>query len=334
MKTKILIILISTILILGCKHSHYPYTKISGFAQGTTYHITYENKTDKNYKNQIDSILNDFDESLSEYVPSSIISKINRNDPNVKIDKHFKIVFNKSKEITNNSEGTFDITVGPLVNAWGFGPEKKAKINRALIDSLLQFIGMNKVRIEGDKLIKEKPGIKIDVNAIAQGYSVDVVCEFFEKERIKNYLVEIGGELKAKGKNPKGHLWRVGIDKPVEGNDAPGESIQAILEFTNKAMSTSGNYRKFYIENGVKYAHHIDPHTGYPTRNNLLSVTIIADDCITADGNATACLVMGLEKTRKYLQKHKELDAFLVYSDENGNFKTEYTPSVKKWLTK
>jgi thiamine biosynthesis lipoprotein len=171
----------------------------------------------------------------------------------------------------------------------------------------------------------------LDFNAIAQGYSVDVICRFFDGLGIQNYLVEIGGEVRAKGKKA-GNLWRIGIDKPVDNNMTPGQSLEAIIKISDRALATSGNYRKYYIENGVKYSHEIDPKTGYPAKNTLLSVSIIADECAMADGIATACMVMGREKTIEFLDIHPELEAYLVYSDENGNFKTWTSEKLKKEL--
>ena len=196
-------------------------------------------------------------------------------------------LYNKSLEINKETHGALDLTVGPLVNAWGFGPEKKAIIDSAKIDSLLQYVGMEKIRLDGRKLIKNLPGIKIDVNSIAQGYAVDIVYRYFEKLGTENFMVEIGGEVRTKGKNPSGDFWRIGVDKPVEGNNIAGENIQTIILLDNKAVTTSGNYRKFFEEDGRKYSHIIDPHTGYPYKNSLLSVTVIAKDALTADGYDT-----------------------------------------------
>lgn len=304
------------------------YKHLAGSAQGTTYHITYENEVGNDLGNQVDSILKAFDLTFSSYIPNSIISRINNNDSTVEINEMFKEVFNKSLEIYETSGGAFDITVAPLVVAWGFGPEKKERANRARIDSLMKFVGMNKIRISGKKLIKELPGVTIDMNGIAQGYSVDIVSRFFESKGIKNYMVEIGGEVRAKGKNDKGKLWRIGVDKPSY-IDNPGENLQVILALDNKAMTTAGNYRNYFEENGIKYSHIIDPHTGNPVKNRLLSVTIIAKDALTADGYDTPCMVLGLERTRELLKKHPELDAYLIFNDEKGNYQVEYTNGIK-----
>jgi thiamine biosynthesis lipoprotein len=277
----------------------------------------------------VDSIFKSFDLTFSEYISNSIVSRINKNDSAVLLDDMFIEVFNKSKEINKETKGAFDLTVGPLVNAWGFGPEKKAKIDSATIDSIMQYIGMEKIRIEGRKLIKDLPGIKIDVNSIAQGYAVDVVYRYFEKLGIKNYMVEIGGEVRSKGKNPNNDLWRIGVDKPIDGNNMAGDDLQTIILLDNKSVTTSGNYRKYFEEDGRKYSHIIDPHTGYPYKNSLLSVTVIANNGLTADGYDTPLMVMGLEKAREFLKLHTDLDAYMIYSDEMGNFQVEYTKGIK-----
>jgi thiamine biosynthesis lipoprotein len=330
MKNKILISTIVLLTIFSCKERKFEYVKLEGYAQGTTYHITYENSANRNFSFQIDSILKAFDLSLSEYIPQSIISRINANDTSVETDDLFRTVFNKAQEVNKNSDGAFDITVGPLVEAWGFGPKGKLTNSKSHIDSLLKYVGMDKVKIVGKKLIKKYPQVSIDVNALAQGFSVDVVCKFLDSYRINNYVVEIGGELKTKGKNVKGEKWQVGIDKPVDGSNKTNEQLQAIISLSDKAIATSGDYRKFFVEDGKKYAHHIDPHTGNPAKQNILSASIIADECITADAYGTACMVLGLEKSIKLLSKHKDLEAYLIYTDEKGKFCEYVTKGARK----
>ena len=318
------------LLLTGCGPKKLsPYRKIAGFTQGTTFHITYEDKANQDLSGAVDSIFKVFDLTFSEYIPNSIVSRINKNDSTALFDDMFVEVYNKSLEVYRETHGAFDLTVGPLVNAWGFGPEKKAKVDSATIDSLLQYIGMDKIRLEGRRLIKKLPGIDIDVNSIAQGYSVDVVYRYFEQLGIQNFMVEIGGEVRTKGKNPKGETWRIGVDKPVEGNNVAGEDLQTIILLDNKAITTSGNYRKFFEENGVKYSHIIDPHTGYPYKNSLLSVTVIANDALTADGYDTGLMVLGLEGARELLKLHPELEAYMIYSDANGKFQVEYTKGIQ-----
>jgi thiamine biosynthesis lipoprotein len=308
------------------------YFKISGFAQGTTYHITYENSTKKDYSQDIDSILKAFDKSCSMYDSTSIISRINNNDPNIEVDDWFMDVFKKSAEVSALSGGALDITVGPVVHAWGFGNAPIAKHDKAYIDSLLQYVGMDKVRLEGRKVIKKFPGVSLDVNAVAQGYSVDVVSQFFEDKGIKNYLVEIGGEVHCKGTNAKNKRWHVGIDKPTDDNIAPGEQLEAVIELYNQSLTTAGNYRKFFVENGVKYGHTIDPKTGFPAKNTLLSATVVADDAVTADAWDTAFMVLGLEKSKELLKKLPGIEVYFIYSDQQGKYQVYFSEGLKKMI--
>ncbi|MDP2335242.1 MAG: FAD:protein FMN transferase [Bacteroidota bacterium] len=324
--------ILAILLITACQPRKSDYMKISGFAQGTTYNITYENSTHEDYSQAIDSILKAFDRSLSIYDSTSIISRINDNDPTVEADDWFIDVFNKSAGVNTTSGGAFDITVGPVVHAWGFGNGPVAKHDTAYIDSLLQFVGMDKVRLEGRKVVKKYTGVNLDVNALAQGYSVDVVCEFLQRKGLKNYLVEIGGEVRGKGTNAKDKLWHIGIDKPSEGNMDPGKELQAIIGIDNKALATSGNYRSFFIENGIKYAHTIDPKTGFPARNTLLSTTVICDDCITADAYATAFMVLGVEKSKSLLAKLPGIEVYFVYSNPQGGYEVFFSEGMKKMI--
>ena len=303
---------------------------VRGEAQGTTYNITYSAPEKTNYKNEIDSLFKAVDQSLSTYVPGSIISRINRNDTGVVADKYFIDVFRKAQEISQQTNGAFDVTVAPIVNAWGFGFTKRARIDSATIDSLLRFVGYQKIKLEGGAIVKTNPGMMLDFNAIAQGYTVDVLSSFLENKGINNYLVELGGEVRTKGKKNNGEDWKIGIDQPNE-TYTDGRPLKAIVSLKNKALATSGNYRKFYVENGRKYAHIIDPHTGYPAKHNLLSATVIANDCMTADAFATAFMVMGLEKAKQFLSKDKQLglEVFFIY-DEQGTWKTYTSETLKE----
>jgi thiamine biosynthesis lipoprotein len=326
----LLIVLIFLVPFTSCKKNG-NFENFSGFAQGTTYSVVFENRGKINgqeLKGKVEKILSDFDMSLSLYKDSSILSKMNRNE-NVLADKYFTEAFRRSVKISEMTDGAFDITVGPLVDAWGFGPDAHKNFSESKRDSLLRLVGMDKVRLVDGRLVKENPNILLDFNAIAQGYSVDVVSDFLTGLGIRQYLVEIGGEVRVRG-DKHGLLWRIGIDRPSDNNMIPGADLQAILSLKDRSLATSGNYRKFYVENGVKYSHTIDPHTGYPARNRLLSATILADSCSTADGIATACMVMGKDKSIAFLEMHPEFDAFLVYSDEKGNFKTWITENLKK----
>jgi FAD:protein FMN transferase len=327
----LLFFLIPGVITSGCRQKKIEFGRISGMTQGSTYSIVYEDPVKfkpKELKEVVEKILHNFDMSLSIYNDSSIVSKINRNE-DVMVDTFFTEVFNKSREISKMSDGAFDITVGPLVKAWGFGPDAHKNFDKSKLDSLLKLVGFEKVKLKEGHLIKSDPGICLDFNAIAQGYSSDIVGRYFEGLGIKNYIVEIGGEVRAKG-NKGGDYWKIGIDKPVDNNMVPGSNLQAIIKIKDKSLSTSVNYRKFYIEDGIKYSHEIDPKTGYPAHNTLLSATIIADDCATADGLATACMVMGKDRSIEFLNKNANLEAYLIYSDDEGNFKTWITANLKK----
>ena len=334
MKSKISIFTFLILLLFpSCKKSA-TYDNFAGFVQGTTYSMVFENTGKLNpqdLKSEVEKILHEFDISLSLYVDSSIVSKVNRNE-DVIPDKYFIEAFNRSAEITEMTEGAFDITVGPLVKAWGFGPDSQKNFSETKRDSLLKLVGMEKVKIENGKILKDDPGINLDFNAIAQGYSVDIISDFFSSKGIKSFLIEIGGEVRVKG-DKQGVLWRIGIDRPEDNNNLPGNDLQAVISLKDRSLATSGNYRKFYVENGIKYSHTIDPRTGYPARNKLLSATIIAKDCATADGIATACMVMGKEKSIEFLGFHSEFDAFLVYSDDSGNYQTWTTENLKRFIS-
>jgi thiamine biosynthesis lipoprotein len=328
------IISLSVVLLSSCKNDKRVFDSFNGFIQGTTYSMVFENQENLNpldLRSEVEKILHDFDMSLSLYIDSSVVSKVNRNEPVVP-DSFFIEVFNKSKVISHLTGGAFDVTVGPLVKAWGFGPDSHKNFSESKRDSLLKLIGMEKVYIRNGEVVKSDPRMSLDFNAIAQGYSVDVICRYFDRLGIKNYLVEIGGEVRVKG-DKNGKLWRIGIDRPVDNNMMPGNDLEAVIGLKNRSLATSGNYRKFYVENGIKYSHTIDPKTGYPAKNQLLSASILAADCASADGIATACMVMGKDKTIEFLGLHPEFEGYLIYSDDSGNFKTWASESLKKFIS-
>lgn len=295
--------------------------KFAGEAQGTYYVITYFDTQNRNLQPQIDSLLYAFDQSVSIWVPNSIISRINGNDTTVIVDSWFTGNFDLSKEVYKNTGGAFDPTVGPLVNAWGFGFTDRMKVDSAVVDSLMPLVGFDKVMIKNDRVLKDDSRIQFDFNAIAQGYSVDLVAELLETYGVDNYLIDIGGEVLGHGGKPDGSAWKVGIEKPKD-NAAYGEGLKAIVKLKDKALATSGSYRKFYEENGIRYSHTIDPKTGFPVQHSLLSVSVLADDCGTADAYATAFMVMGVDKAKEFLQNHKFLEAYLIFSDKDGTLKT------------
>ncbi len=310
-----LLLLLCYTLLFSCTSAERQYTTMDGFALGTTYHIIYRDAGGRNFQPSVDSLLADFCKSLSIYDSTSIISRINRNEA-VEADDYLIAVFNRSREIYMESDGVFDISASPLFNAWGFGFKHKDKITPQLIDSLQHLVGMDKLRLEGRQLLKADPRMNISANAVAKGYAVDVTARWLKAQGVTDYLVEIGGEISCAGKNKKGELWSVGIDRPEDGNMVAGASMEAIVHFTDRAMATSGNYRKYYIEDGKKYAHTIDPRTGYPVSHNLLSVTVFAADCMSADAYATVLLVLGLEGAKAFLAAHPGLGAYLIYEEE------------------
>ena len=332
-KTLFILFIWSLFTSSSCKQDT-EFVGINGFVFGSTYSVIYENSkkiTPDELKKNVEEILSNFSASLSSYDNNSLISRINRNE-DLKVDAYIEEVYKTAVFLSELSGGAFDITVGPLVNAWGFGADGHKDFTELKLDSLLNLMGMNKVKLVDGKFIKSNPNIVLDFNGISKGFSVDLVARYFDKLGIKNYLVEIGGELRTRG-TKNGNLWRVGIDKPEDTNIMKGHAdFQAIISITNKSMATSGNYRRFYIEDGVKYAHTIDPQTGHPAKNRLLSVTVLADECGIADGIATVCMVLGHEKAIEFINSHPEYSAFMVYSGINGEFETWMSESLKQYI--
>lgn len=304
--------------------------KFRGKAQGTYYAITYYDEEKRDFSREIDSLLTEFDKTASVYESNSIISKVNKNKPYT-LNRIFLDIYKKGMEVARDTDGKFDMTVMPLVNAWGFGFETRKKVDTAKIDSIMQFVGYEKIRLEGGKLIKEYPRVQLDFNSIAQGYSVDWVADFLESKGIENYLVDIGGEVYAKGKKPGSEFWRVGIEKPAEDKQSARE-IKDVIALKNKAMATSGSYRKYYKKNGVKYSHTINPQTGFPVKHTMLSASVLADDAVTADAYATAFMVMGFEKSKAFINKKPGLEGYFIYSDRDGKLKTYFTSRVRELL--
>ncbi|MGB0887793.1 MAG: FAD:protein FMN transferase [Vicingaceae bacterium] len=323
---------LSVVLLISCGETELKKQKIvvDGFAQGTTYNVTYVSNDGVNHQRAIDSMLIEIDNSLSTYQKKSLISKFNQSDSLGKTDELFKAVFDISKDVYQKTDGLFDPTIAPIVNAWGFGFENLHATDSTDIDSLLTYVDFTKISLNENQIIKNNKNMMLDFNAVAQGYSVDVLAQLLEQKGINNYLVEVGGELKAKGLNINDTLWRVGIDKPLP--DLQEREIEAIVNLDNKALATSGNYRKFYEKNGMKFSHTINPKTGYPVEHNLLSATVITGNCGYADAYATAFMVMGLQDSKDFLSAHKELDALLIYSDEKGDLQTFVTEGLNKFI--
>jgi thiamine biosynthesis lipoprotein len=304
-----------------------PYQHNKGFIFGTVYNITYQ--SDNNLEKEIIRELDKVDASLSPFNEKSIISKINRNEEAV-VDNYFYDVFNLAMQISEDTNGAFDITVAPIVNAWGFGFKSGSSPTSQYIDSLKQFIGYKKVRINKDKhVVKQDERIMLDCSAIAKGYGSDVVARLFNAKGIKNYMIEIGGEIVASGLSEKRLPWKIGITKPSEDSLGTSNELQTILNITDCAMATSGNYRNFYYKNGKRYAHTIDPRTGYPIQHNILSATVIAKSCAQADAYATSFMVLGLEEAKKILERHPQLLAYLIYTNKDNEYEVWHSPALK-----
>jgi thiamine biosynthesis lipoprotein len=303
------------------------YIQIEGNTMGTTYHIKYIDDKKSDYKEPIDSLLVDFNNSLSTYIPDSEISKFNEGQAIEFASPYFLPVLEKSKEVYETSEGAFDPTVMPLVNAWGFGFKNRDNVDSADIDSLMYLIGFEHISYDESNLSKDTQDVMLDFSAIAKGYGVDVVSEFLESKGISNYMVEIGGEVRCRGKNNKRSIWLIGIDNPKYSED--GKSLQATVKLDNMSLATSGNYRNFYVKDGVKYAHTIDPKTGFPVSHSLLSASVFAEDCMTADAYATAFMVAGKEKAIEMSEKTGLL-TYLIYSNpESGEIETYMSEELK-----
>jgi len=333
MKNTYFYLLPITILLLVSCSPNPKYIRNSGFTQGTTYHFIYKSPKGEDFQKELEVELEKFNQSLSNYHPTSIISRTNHDDTSVMADLLFEACFMKAMEISAITGGAFDLTVGPLVNAWGFGFEDAQKVDSKTIDSLMQYVGYHKIKLENGRLIKNNPNIKVDVNAIAQGFAVDVISQWLEEKQIENYMVEIGGELRVKGINDKGTLWQIGIDKPIDGSSETDRELQNIVSLDNMSLSTSGNYRKFYEKEGIKYSHTIDPKTGYPVQHNLLSASVAAIDCMTADAFATAFMVLGLEKSIELANKLDYLEVYFIYSDSTSQYRVYASEGFQKMIT-
>lgn len=291
------------------------YQQCEGCVFGTIYHITYQ--YDTNLQDSITEVLRQVDESLSPFNPKSIITAVNENG-NPELNHMFMEVFQIAQTVSSATNGAFDITVAPLVNAWGFGFKNREKITPELIDSILTHVGMGKISLSNNHIVKTDSLTMLDCSAIAKGYGVDAVGRFLESKDIKNYMVEIGGEVRVRGLNPHSTPWNIGINKPDDDSLSIKQDIQEVLHVTDISMATSGNYRNYYQEGEKRYAHTINPLTGYPAQKEILSSTVLATDCVLADAYATAFMVLGLDSARQVLSSHPELKAYFIYSDSLG----------------
>lgn len=324
----LIFLIVGTVYILRNQH---PYLNNRGEVFGTYYSITYQAGDDLH--KEIKDVLERVNSSLSPFNSTSIISAVNNNEE-VTADSMFIDVFTLAQEISARTEGAFDITVAPLVNAWGFGFKEGMPVDSAIIDSLRALVGYRGVALNGGKVTKQDPRTMLDCSAIAKGYGCDMVAGLLESKGVDNFMVEIGGEVVTKGHNDKGSRWNIGISKPIDDRTASNNGLQEIVQLSDMAMATSGNYRNYRIEKGRKVAHTIDPRTGYPVLHSLLSATVIADDCATADAYATAFMVLGTDKAMDICSSEEKIEGFFIYSDDKGKLKTVMSEGFRKFLKK
>jgi thiamine biosynthesis lipoprotein len=318
------LLIVGTILIIRQQRAT-PFQHCAGPIFGTTYSITYQH--DEDLQAEIVARMKEVDTTLSMFNEESVISQINNNKP-ITPTAMFLDVFQQAQQISKDTDGAFDITVAPLVNLWGFGFKHNEDPDQQAVDSLMRLVGYQKVKYDGHYIVKRDPRIMLDCSAIAKGYGADVVARLLDEKGVKNYLVEIGGEVVTRGISEKRLPWKIGVVKPTDDPLQQGNELQTVLNITDKAMATSGNYRNFYYKGGKKYAHTIDPKTGQPVQHNILSATVLTNRCARADAYATAFMVMGLEKAQKVLERNPDLLAYLIY-DDNGHNKVWYSPSLK-----
>lgn len=307
---RIVFLLLTVALLMGCSKPT-SFQRHSNFVFGTVYNITYQ--YDKDLQKEIEAELMKVDAEFSMFNKESTVARINRGDSTVERSEMFNEIYQLAQTVSNDTYGAFDITVAPLVNAWGFGFKHEQLPTAQQVDSLM--------RIRN----------QMDFSAIAKGYGCDVVARLLKSKGINNYMVEIGGEVVVSGHNDKDQLWHIGVNKPVDDSTHMENELQTVLSITDHAMATSGNYRNFYYQNGKKYAHTIDPRTGYPVQHSLLSATVIADNCATADAYATSFMVLGVDGAKEVLLRHPELMAYLIYVDEDGQMAVWSSPALKDY---
>lgn len=330
MKRTIYFLMIVLIALSSCDRKPLKKVQFTGAAQGTYYSITYFDEDGRDFQIEIDSLLDSFDQSVSVYQSNSIVSKVNRNE-DTELDDWFTGNFELAQKISKETGGLFDITIGPVANIWGFGTfEKPSSINKTKIDSASKYTGYEKIQIVNNRIIKADPHMQLNFNAIAQGYAVDIISQLFQDKGVSIYLIDLGGEIFAKGKKTNGDKWKIGIEIPEEG--AEERFYNRIVSIEDEAVATSGNYRKFYEIDGVKYAHSLNPLTGYPVRHSLLSATVIAPTSAEADAYATAFMVMGVDKTLEFAKSKPDLKVYLMF-DENSEIKTAMTDNFKEYIS-
>jgi len=324
-----LFVLSIVLLLIGC--SSVDYRTEEGLVFGSTYRIIYQ--SDRELTDSVQQVFDEINHSLSTYSDSSVISQWNHNQLDAKADLHLLTVFCAAQQMYHQSNGAFDLTVAPLVNAWGFGRTAKDSVTPQLIDSLRQFVGMSKISIQDGQLIKSDKRISLDVNALAPGYCADLIAELFNRHAIRNYLIDIGGEIRSQGVNIKNANWQIGIDKPIDNMGVENPEIQMIVSVSGWSLATSGNYRHFYIKEGKKIAHTINPHTGYPAETDVLSVSVITHSCMQADALATAIMVLGRKKGLALADSLPDTEAYIIYNDDKGENQVEFTSGFQSFLS-
>ena len=307
---------------------------LSGQAQGTTYAITYYAPDSLVSSQDVEAQLAEIDASLSLYRPGSLLNQFNQSSRGVVPDRHLRVVVRKALQVYRATGGVFDATVEPLVQAWGFGPRPVAEPpSAAAIQAILRRVGSDKIHLRGDSLVKDEPAVHLDLNGIAQGYTVDVLAALLERHHVRNYLVELGGELRVRGhKWPGGERMRIGIERPDTSAFEP-TAMQQVVSLKAGGITTSGNYRKFRQWGPVRSAHLIDPKTGYTFKNEMISATVVAADALTADAYDNALMGMGLARARAFLKQHSALQAYLIYQRPDGTAAATATPGLQKLLS-
>ena len=316
---KVLYIVLGVIMISCSKQPQK--INYSGVTQGSYFSIVYYDDENRHFEAEIDSIFKEVDNAVSLWNENSIIRKVNRNE-DIVVNQIFKDNFEWARKASEFSDGAFDATIGPLVSAWGFHYKKELEMTPEMVDSIRQLVDYHKIEIIDDKVVKANPNMTLDFNAVAQGYTTDLIGKFLEAKGIYNYLVDVGGEIFARGTKPNGEQWTIGIEKPAENFDSE-RSVQIKINLKDKGIVTSGNYRKYIEKDGIRYSHSIDPKTGYPVEQNILSATVIADNASWADCLATICMLVGKEKASKLLES-QDVEAYFIYVDNDGKIQTEW----------
>jgi len=331
MKLRLLFVLTVFFTLNACQDLPSKYIFNKGMVFGTYYSIKYESPNGEDLQQEITKELDKYTQIFSHYEKESTISKVNQNKK-VRLEPEFITCFNRAMEVSEITNGAFDITAGPLISAWGFGPEDKQKMTPEIVNALKALTGYKKIKLENGKIVKEIPEMTLNMSAIAKGYTCDLIGEFLAKKGCENYLVDIGGEVVTKGKNEKGRIWSIGIQEPLE--DPLRQEIHVALKLPDRAMATSGNYLNFYEEDGKKFAHTIDPISGYPVQHSLLSATVLANDCMTADAFATAFMVLGKDLSIEIARQVPGLEIYFIYTDENGKNQVYSSEGFEEFLIK